>query len=344
MPLDTSSTGQQRSSPSARGPSVPTASTRSRAAPSTAPTATAPGQLIGRVLRSPHAHATIRKIDTSKAEKLAGVKAVITAADLPDLTDGDRGMRDILDNCMARNKVLYDGHAVAAVAAVDARTARQGAEAHQGRLRGPAACDRCRRGDEAHGARPPRRHLHRRRRAQADQALQRRQAHRVRPWRCRGRASSEADCHRRAHLQDRADAPGLYRAACLPGQRQPRRHRASSGSAPRAISSTATLRRSCSAWMSRSCASPSSEIGGGFGGKTHVWAEPVALALSRKANRPVKLVMTRDEVFRASGPTSATSIDVKIGAKKDGTITAAEATLRYSRRRLSPACGPSSAP
>ncbi|MFA6153956.1 xanthine dehydrogenase family protein molybdopterin-binding subunit, partial [Mesorhizobium sp.] len=77
----------------------------------------------------------------------------------------------------------------------------------------------------------------------------------------------------------------------------------------------------------------SSEIGGGFGGKTHVWAEPVALALSRKAGRPVKLVMTRDEVFRASGPTSATSIDVKIGARKDGTITAAEATLRYT-------CGP----
>jgi CO/xanthine dehydrogenase Mo-binding subunit len=77
----------------------------------------------------------------------------------------------------------------------------------------------------------------------------------------------------------------------------------------------------------------SSEIGGGFGGKTHVWAEPVALALSRKAGRPVKLVMARDEVFRASGPTSATSIDVRIGARKDGTITAAEATLRYS-------CGP----
>ena len=83
------------------------------------------GQLVGRILRSPHAHATIRKIDTSKAEKLDGVKAVITAADLPDLTDGDAGMYDILDNCMARKKALYDGHAVAAVAAVDARTARQ---------------------------------------------------------------------------------------------------------------------------------------------------------------------------------------------------------------------------
>src|SRR4029450_7978487 len=62
--------------------------------------ATAPGQLIGRILRSPHAHARIRKIDTSKAEKLAGVKAIITSADLPDLTSGDRGMYDILENCM----------------------------------------------------------------------------------------------------------------------------------------------------------------------------------------------------------------------------------------------------
>ena len=73
-----------------------------------------------------------------------------------------------------------------------------------------------------------------------------------------------------------------------------------------------------------------SEIGGGFGGKTHIWAEPLALALSRKANRPVKLTMTRDEVFRCTGPTSASSMDVKIGAKKDGTVTAAFIELRYT--------------
>jgi CO/xanthine dehydrogenase Mo-binding subunit len=72
-----------------------------------------------------------------------------------------------------------------------------------------------------------------------------------------------------------------------------------------------------------------SEIGGGFGGKTTVFLEPLSLALSRKAGRPVKMVMSRDEVFRASGPTSSTSIDIKIGAKKDGKITAALATLRF---------------
>ena len=85
----------------------------------------APGQLVGLILRSPHAHAKIKKIDTSKAEKLKGVKAVITSADLPDLTNGDRASYDILENCMARGRALYDGHAVAAVAAIDAETARK---------------------------------------------------------------------------------------------------------------------------------------------------------------------------------------------------------------------------
>ena len=77
----------------------------------------APGQLVGRILRSPHAHARIKKIDTSRAEKLQGVKAVITSKDLPDLTKGNRSNLDILENCMARGRALYDGHSVAAVAA-----------------------------------------------------------------------------------------------------------------------------------------------------------------------------------------------------------------------------------
>ncbi|SVD28202.1 uncharacterized protein METZ01_LOCUS381056, partial [marine metagenome] len=74
----------------------------------------------------------------------------------------------------------------------------------------------------------------------------------------------------------------------------------------------------------------SSEIGGGFGGKTHVWIEPVALALSRKANRPVKMAMSREEVFKASGPTCSSSMDVRIGARKDGTITSARIECRYN--------------
>ena len=82
----------------------------------------APGMLIGRILRSPHAHARIRSIDTSKAEALPGVKAVVTRADFPEPRED---LADILDNCMAGAKALYDGHAVAAVAAVSAHVARK---------------------------------------------------------------------------------------------------------------------------------------------------------------------------------------------------------------------------
>jgi CO/xanthine dehydrogenase Mo-binding subunit len=73
----------------------------------------------------------------------------------------------------------------------------------------------------------------------------------------------------------------------------------------------------------------SSEIGGGFGGKTVVYLEPLALALSAKTHRPVKMAMTREEVFKASGPTSGANVWVKMGVKKDGTITAGEAILKY---------------
>ena len=82
------------------------------------------GMLYGAVLRSPHAHARILKIDTSKAEALKGVKSVITAADWPEILDSEKtkgtapvNFQYLSDNLMARNKVLYDGHAVAGVAA-----------------------------------------------------------------------------------------------------------------------------------------------------------------------------------------------------------------------------------
>ena len=70
----------------------------------------APGMLIGRVLRSPHAHARIKNIDTSKALAAPGVKAVATAADFGSVR---RSLRDVLENCLAQDKALYEGHAVA---------------------------------------------------------------------------------------------------------------------------------------------------------------------------------------------------------------------------------------
>ena len=287
----------------------------------------APGQLVGLILRSPHAHATIRKIDTSKAEKLKGVKAVLTSADLPDLTDGDRAMLDILENCMARGRALYDGHAVAAVAAIDAQTAKKALKLIKVDYKVlPHVTDV----DEAikpgapiiqdwvftAGVEPkPKRPSNISQRTEFGHGDVE-------------AGFAEADVIvERSYKTEQTHQGYIEPHACLASVRPD-----GSGELWVTTQGHFTFRNICSSLLGMDVAKlkvTASEIGGGFGGKTHVWMEPVALALSRKANRPVKLVMSRDEVFRATGPTCSTSVDVKIGAKKDGTITAATAELRY---------------
>ena len=90
------------------------------------------GLLHGKVLRSPHAHARIISIDTSRAEALPGVKGVVTAQDLPtaedkvaDLGEGAVNLKYLCDNVLASDKVLYKGHAVAAVAATNPHIAEE---------------------------------------------------------------------------------------------------------------------------------------------------------------------------------------------------------------------------
>src|SRR5215813_12420537 len=83
-----------------------------------------PGMLVGKILRSPHPHAIIKSIDTSAAEALPGVKAVVTRADFPELPKGSVA-GDMSRNAMAREKALYDGHPVAAVAATSESIAKQ---------------------------------------------------------------------------------------------------------------------------------------------------------------------------------------------------------------------------
>ncbi len=91
-----------------------------------------PGMLHGKILRSPHAHARIKSIDVSAALALPGVLAAVSAADLPpadnELKEASTGQTDFLDlssNILAREKVFYHGHAVAAVAATSERAAEQ---------------------------------------------------------------------------------------------------------------------------------------------------------------------------------------------------------------------------
>ena len=91
-----------------------------------------PGMLHGAVARSEHAHARILSIDTSEAEAMAGVHAVITGADFPDIPSqwrGDAGggidFGAIAVNVMARDKAFYHGHALAAVAATTQAIAQE---------------------------------------------------------------------------------------------------------------------------------------------------------------------------------------------------------------------------
>jgi CO/xanthine dehydrogenase Mo-binding subunit len=285
----------------------------------------APGQLVGAILRSPHAHAKIRGIDTSRAEKLKGVKAVITSADLPDLTDGDDELYDILENCMARGKALYDGHAVAAVAASDAETARKALKLIKVDYKVlPHVTDV----DEAMMPGAP--------------IVQPRVRSKDKP----GKPTNIAGVATYGHGDvdagfEQADViiEKSYKTEQVhQGYIEPHACLASVGPDGQGELWVTTqgqfaYRNFCAALLGMEMSQlkvTSSEIGGGFGGKTHVWAEPVALALSRKANRPVKLVMSREDVFRGTGPASSTSIDVRLGATRDGRLIAAHAALRYS--------------
>lgn len=283
----------------------------------------APGMLWAAVVRSPHAHARIVKIDTSKAEALTGVKAVITRADFPEgLTGEDWNLQE---NTMAGERALYDGHAVAAVAATSKLIAEEAArlvEVDYEVL--PHVIDV----DDA--IKPDAPVI---REGAADASVPEGMPANVVRYMEFGRGDIEAgfadaDLVREQAYKTEATHQGYIEPhACL-GQL------GSDGKGEMWVCTQGQwfIRKMCAAVLGLEAAQlrvTPSEIGGGFGGKTTIFMEPLSLALSKKAGgKPVKVVMTRSEVLRATGPTASASMDVKIGMKKDGTITAAKAEFR----------------
>ncbi len=293
-----------------------------------------PGMLWGLVLRSPHAHARIVSIDTSAAEALDGVHAVITADDLPEIPseeakigEGPTNFRDVSHNVLARGKVLYHGHAVAAVAARTQAIARQALDLVRVSYEVlPHVLD----GDAAQAPDAPILH---------DDLFTRgveptpekpsNVASRIQM----GRGDAAAGLARADHVVERT----FRTAAVHQGYIEPHAVVATMGEDGHATVWCSSqghfmVRAYCATLLgmdaSRIRVIPA-EIGGGFGGKTTVYLEPLAIVLSRKAGRPVKLVMSREEVFRATGPASATRIELKMGCTKDGRLTGAEARLEY---------------
>ena len=284
--------------------------------------ATAPGMLHGAIVRSPHAHAKIISIDASRALALDGVKAIVTRADFATGLHGEDW--NVLENIMAGDTALYDGHAVAGVAATSALIAR----------------DAVRLVDVAYEVLP---HV-----TNVDMAMKP-DAPIIRDG--AAKKTVPPGLHPNVvgyHEYEHGDIHAGFAAADLVIERHFTTEATHQGYIePHACLGTMGPDGKGELWCctqghwadQRTCAKllgietsglrvTASEIGGGFGGKTTVFIEPVALALSRKTNRPVKIVMSRSEVFRATGPTCSTSMDVKIGMTKDGTITAAQGTFR----------------
>ena len=287
---------------------------------------TMPGMIWGKVLRSPHPHARIKSIDTSKAEKLPGVKAVVTAKDIVDFTIekgavmlGIQDMRWMCRNVMARDKALFPGHPVAAVAATTEAIAAEACSLievdyevlpwsieiddaikpdapilhefnkFEGKPSNIAGRIEHKKGDLAEGFK------------KADVVIERtfttRPVHQgyIEPHACLISVAPDG----KTTIWSSSQGQFMVRAmtSMLTGIPQ---------SDIRAIPA---------------------EIGGGFGGKTIVYLEPLATMLAKKSGRPVKMVMTREEVMRATGPTSGSKSTVKIGATKDGKIVAAHGTF-----------------
>jgi CO/xanthine dehydrogenase Mo-binding subunit len=293
-----------------------------------------PGMLVGKVKRSPHAHARILSIDTRAALALPGVKAVVTAADFPDLAaemyeagESASNLRDLSLNCMARHKALYDGHALAAVAATTSAIADEALELIKVTYEVlPHVID-----VEASMA-PDAPVLHEHMFTQGLEA----------------RPALPSNIAKRNRIAGGDLAKGFAEADVIVEGRYTTQPVHQGYIEPHACVASFGADGQCSIWSSSQgqfmvrtyCAKllkidisnirvTPAEIGGGFGGKNTLYLEPVAVALSRQCGAPVKMVMTREEVFRASGPTSGTVILVKLGAKKDGKITAAEVELKY---------------
>lgn len=293
-----------------------------------------PGMLWAKVLRSPHAHARILSVDTSRAAALPGVKGIILGSDFPehpfDYVGPERVAQNywhMTRNIMAREKALFEGHAIAAVAATTSAIAAEAVSLIDVKYEVLPHCidvedamkpdapllfeDMITRGVEPAPSKPS--NISKRLEfstgdiaagfASADEVVEMsfktaavHQGY-IEPHSCLARYGADGQCE----LWSASQGHFVVRAytAKLVGME-----------------------------ISNLLVHPA-EIGGGFGGKTVVYVEPMAVLLSRKTGLPVKIMMSREDVFKSTGPTSGSSMTVKIGVKKDGTLVAAEGLFKF---------------
>ena len=291
-----------------------------------------PGMLHGKILRSPHAHAKIKSIDLTAALAIPGVLAAVSSADLPAPESGfdqsGEGQVDFYDlscNILARDKVLYHGHAVAAVAATNAHIAQAALDTIKVEYEPlPHVTDLV----TAMTADAPLLHDNMFTQGLAETPTVpsniASQSEMTMGDLDAGFAEADVIVERR-YTTPTAHQGYIEPHACVVSSN-------SSGKIDIWCSSQGQfmVRQYTATILGVDLASikvTPAEIGGGFGGKTTIYLEPVAALLSLQSGRPVKMVMSREEVFRATGPASACFVDVRIGATRDGRITAMDATI-----------------
>ncbi|MGH7812785.1 MAG: xanthine dehydrogenase family protein molybdopterin-binding subunit [Candidatus Binataceae bacterium] len=290
-----------------------------------------PGMLHGKVLRSPHAHAIIKSIEFDKALKLPGVKAIVTSADLPEAESKSEqagemmvNPRHLSMNVLARGKVLYDGHAIAAVVATSPHIAEEALRLIEVEYEvlppvmtvddamkpgAPIILPDLRNKEE--GGKPTNvaRHYQFKRGdleagfAAADFIVE--------------REFTTAMVHQ-GYIEPH-NAVGIYNAD----------GNATIYCSTQGIFDVRQLSAQVLGVPAGKIKVVPAEIGGGFGGKTTIYLEPLSVLLSKKTGAPVKLVMSRAEVLRATGPTSGSRIKVKIGATREGKLVAAQIWMAY---------------
>lgn len=294
-----------------------------------------PGMLYAKVLRSPHPHAMIKRIDASKALALPGVMAVVTGEDLPKIESGERissgeesiEVRFMSALVLARDKVHFKGQPVAAVAATSLAVAEEALDLIEVEYELLPVVD-----DVLEAMKEDAPLLH------GDLYTESLAGKGSRPSNIAGRVQ-----HQRGDVeQGMAEADVVvereFRTQMVhQGYIEPTNSTAYYAPDGRVTIWTSTQ----GAWDIREQVATilqipegdvkviPMEIGGGFGGKFTAYLDPVVVLLSKKTGRPVKAVMKRSEVFQATGPGSGAFIRVKIGAKRDGKLVAAEAFLVY---------------
>ena len=294
-----------------------------------------PRMAHGKIVRSPFAHARIVSIDTSQAEALPGVLAVATSKDLPEVhghaslgEGGDADFGRVSANILARDKVLYAGHAIAAVAATSAHIAEEAARLIRVEFEElPPVLD------VREAMKPDAPLLHN------DIYME------------TGGEKADKPSNVAKHLIfEEGDIEAGFAAAAHVVEREFTTATVHQGYIePHAAVAEWRRDGQLTIWCCTQGAFPvrtqvanilqhpisqikvvPTEIGGGFGGKINVYLEPVAAILSRKTGRPVKMTMSRAEVLMGSGPAPSSYMRVKMGVDAEGNITAAQAYLAFA--------------